>query len=570
MKCIQGLIGCVMYGCSFLSLAQGGDVLLAGKDNTNTVSQLQLKADNIQLRDDGSFEHGFLLDTPSFVNLEMGNQDVELFLCPGDSLFVSIDATGLQFSGKGAEINTFLVDHRKRAQDNSEFLDEQNEKVFTRTPQAFTAIIDSLEHLETKLFDAFVKDGSLVSIHFKERIYTDITFRNRRYRLLYPQNYHRHHEYREVAPVASTYLEEVMQGSFDDSAMIKSSHYLRCVNFYLDLLATGPYKMKHPYHAPVKRMDARYNAIIDLGAQEAIQDALIKAHFDQHIWTYRVEALAKSYDRAKLDVKDPSIRNEIKNLMDVGHNRRNDADTVLLYKTTSEAKLYAHVFLPKDKSSLKPAHLFFHGGGWAMGMPEWSYGACKEAAVEGRVGITFDYRLRNVHGATIKDAVGDALAAVAWVRENAPQLGIDIRKILVEGFSAGGHLALATAMVDQKEFGIPEKYSARPDALILGSTPYDVTHRDVYDVPYDAKEISPLFLVQEGLPPILAFHGEDDTMVKFSEFEAFWNKMEGTSNTFHYRSFPNAGHFFNGGAAGDRALRQRMQDTFLIKNGFLD
>ncbi len=568
MKCIPILSACLIYGCSFLSLAQTTNVILSGRDDTHSLSQFTLQGDQIKVRNDGTFDHPLFLDVPSFVNLEKKGQNFELFLQPGDSLHIFFNGEGVRFEGKGAETNTFLVHHKKLAQDNSKYLDTKNALVFTQTPEVFTTTIDSLENLETALFQEFFGNNTSVNEHFVQRIKTDITFRNRRYRLLYPQNYHRHHEYKTLAPVKSTYLEDLMQGSFDDPEFTTSPHFMRCVNFYLDLLATGPYKMQHPDHAPLERINARYDAIINLNAEKAVQDALIKEHFNQHIWTYRVEALASAYDRAKSDVKDSAVFNEIKSFMDMGHNRRSDADTILLYRTTSEAKLYAHIFFPEDQGTLRPAHLFFHGGGWAMGMPEWSYGACKEAAEEGRVGIAFDYRLRSIHGATIQDAVVDALTAVAWIRENAGQLGIDPNKILVEGFSAGGHLALATAMIDQTSFGIPEQYSARPDAIILGSTPYDVTHRDVYDIDYDAKKISPLFLVKEGLPPILAFHGESDTMVKFTEFEAFWSKMEETSNTFQYRSFPNARHFYSGGAPGDRAVREKMRNDFLSQNGF--
>ncbi|MEM8508843.1 MAG: alpha/beta hydrolase [Bacteroidota bacterium] len=478
MKCIQALHVCLMYGCSFLSMAQTTNVLLSGRDDTQNVSRFTVKGDQIKMQQDGTFEHRLFLDTPSFVNLETNGQNFELFLHPGDRLHIVFDGEGVQFQGEGAAINTFLIHHRKQAKDNSNYLDTYNAAVFTKTPAAFKTTIDSLENMETALFQEFFGNGASVNEHFVHRIKTDIVFRNRRYHLLYPQNYHRHHNYKEVVGLPPTYFEALMEGSFDDPLFIRSSNYTRCVNFYLDLLATGAYKMRHPYHAPVKRISSRYEAIINLNAEEAIQDALIKEHFNQHVWTYRVEAFANSYKMARVDVKDTTTLKEIEGLMDIGHNRRSDADTLMLYSITPEAKLYAHVFTPSNESATKsrPAHLFFHGGGWAMGMPEWSYSACKGAAEEGRVGIAFDYRLRNSHGATIRDAVVDALMAVAWVRENAEQLGIDPNKILVEGFSAGGHLALATAMIDKTNFGMPDQYSSRPDAIILGSTPYDVTH----------------------------------------------------------------------------------------------
>ncbi len=101
---------------------------------------------------------------------------------------------------------------------------------------------------------------------------------------------------------------------------------------------------------------------------------------------------------------------------------------------TSQSK--AHIFYPEnhDKKQAKPAHLFLYGGSWAIRMPEWIYGSTKDSAEEGRVAITFDYCLKNIQGTDVKASVGDALTAIAWVREHTKELGIDPNKILADVF----------------------------------------------------------------------------------------------------------------------------------------
>ena len=170
----------------------------------------------------------------------------------------------------------------------------------------------------------------------------------------------------------------------------------------------------------------------------------------------------------------------------------------------------------------------------------------------------------------MRASVSDGLAAIAWVRENAKELGIDPNKVLVEGFSSGAHMALVASMIENTEdFGVTSKYSSKPDALILGSCPYDIAGRDVYNIQYDTRTISPLHLLDRDLPPILAFHGEDDDIVEFPEFEKFREAIQKTKNSFISRSYAGSGHFyFMGSSEEDSEERRRLTDEFLLKHGY--
>ena len=160
-----------------------------------------------------------------------------------------------------------------------------------------------------------------------------------------------------------------------------------------------------------------------------------------------------AFAKVSKDVKNQEYLKKIKATYQMGKDRRKDASELKAYKVVDDITLNAHIFYPEnhDKKKAKPAHLFFHGGGWAIGLPEWSYDACKGAIKEGRVAIAFDFRLRNVYATDVKTTVSDALSAIAWVRENAKDLGIDPNKVLVDGFSSGAHLALVSAMIEKPE-----------------------------------------------------------------------------------------------------------------------
>lgn len=461
--------------------------------------------------------------------------------------------------------------HNKLIRKNDDFVTDNRGKIFSQELAPFNAVIDSLEQTVQQLVNKYKERTEEIDAQLIDSLLTETTFKHKRYRLLYPNNYHRFADLKKKATVPNAYFENVMEGSFDDPALVQFKEYKRCMNYYFEILSAGEYKFSHLEYVPVKRLNNRYDAIAGLDAHQSVKDFFIKEHFTSNIWTYRVEAFDYAYSKALEDVKNGEYINKIKDTYQMGIDRRNESSEIRAFSTIEGVTLNAHIFYPEnhDKTQPKPAHLYFHGGGWAIGMPEWSYSSCKSAAKDGRVAIAFDYRKRNVYGTDVKASVSDALTAIAWVRENAKELGIDPNKVLADGFSAGAHLALVSSMIENREdFGVTSNFSSRPDALILGSCPYDIAGRDVYDITYDTRSISPLHLIKENLPPIFAYHAEGDRMVKFSEFEEFRDAIEKTKNSFTSRSYPGVGHFFEESSREDAIERGKLIKEFLIKHGF--
>lgn len=96
-------------------------------------------------------------------------------------------------------------------------------------------------------------------------------------------------------------------------------------------------------------------------------------------------------------------------------------------------------------SSLQPALLFFHGGGFVIGSIQTHDRLCRRlAALSGCIVVSVEYRLAPEH--RFPAAVDDAFSALAWLFREAPSLGIDPGRIGVGGDSAGGTLAVACAI----------------------------------------------------------------------------------------------------------------------------
>lgn len=104
------------------------------------------------------------------------------------------------------------------------------------------------------------------------------------------------------------------------------------------------------------------------------------------------------------------------------------------------------LFLPKqDEGKLRPLLVYFHGGGWCFGSINSCAKFCAEVACAANCGVlAVDYRLAPAY--PFPAALNDCVAAYQFARSHATEWGIDATHILVGGDSAGGQLALATAL----------------------------------------------------------------------------------------------------------------------------
>jgi len=177
---------------------------------------------------------------------------------------------------------------------------------------------------------------------------------------------------------------------------------------------------------------------------------------------------------------------------------------------------------------LRPGAIVIHGGGWTGGSRAWvAELVCLRFIEKGFVVANVEYRV--TREATAPAAVVDVLQAGRWFVENARRLGVDSRRIVVTGDSAGGHLALMVGLTpDSAGFG-----SAVPVHVVVNffgitdlSGQFEGPNRRSYTVQWVpqqpgrselARRVSPLTYVRKHLPPILTVHGTADPTVSYSQ-----------------------------------------------------
>ena len=200
--------------------------------------------------------------------------------------------------------------------------------------------------------------------------------------------------------------------------------------------------------------------------------------------------------------------------------------------------------------------IVIHGGGWDSGsraeLPQLDHWI----ADHGYAVAAIDYRLAPRWAWPAQ--ADDLRAAIAYVKTHAKQLGVNPKKLVLFGRSAGGQIASAYAYQahDAAIRGVVAFYSphdlrfawiyARPDdvlnsALLLkqytGGTP-DTVGR-VYD------SASALLHVSEDSPPTLLIHGELDTLVWNRQSERLSTVLDRKGVRHYFLSLPWATHAFD-------------------------
>ncbi|MGI4719975.1 MAG: alpha/beta hydrolase fold domain-containing protein [Janthinobacterium lividum] len=216
------------------------------------------------------------------------------------------------------------------------------------------------------------------------------------------------------------------------------------------------------------------------------------------------------------------------------------------YLTASGKELKVDIYLPQQKQQQLarpvPVVLYFHGGGWVAGSRERATLSALPFLHMGFAVVNVSYRLANV--ALAPAAVEDTLCALQWVGLNAKKYNFDLTRVVTSGDSAGGHLALATAMIppdsrftnqcaaNEPEWSGPYTNAAPKVAAVVNW--YGIT--DVADMLQGpnirsyavawfgsmpgrealARELSPLSHVRAGGPAVYTIHGDADPLVPYA------------------------------------------------------
>ena len=249
--------------------------------------------------------------------------------------------------------------------------------------------------------------------------------------------------------------------------------------------------------------------------------------------------------------------------------------------------LPARVYDPQLAKGLAPVILYFHGGGWVTGTLD-TYDASDRALANSTGAIVLSVAYRLAPESRFPAAQDDADASYAWLLKNAGSIGGDPKQIALAGESAGGNLAIDTAIwardqhlpapvhqllvypVVGTDLTTPS-YQETTKAVPLNRAAIEWYVAHFTNGPADLKD-SRLNVVGaadlRGLPPTTIVSAEIDPLR--SEGEMLAQKLSAAGVPVEQRTFPGVTHeFFGMGAVVAQAKQAEDFASMRLKASFV-
>ena len=258
------------------------------------------------------------------------------------------------------------------------------------------------------------------------------------------------------------------------------------------------------------------------------------------------------------------------------------------YGAASEEKLRIYTPDGAKSAGAHPTIVYYHGGGWVIADLD-TYDATPRYLAKQLNAIVVSVEYRHAPEAKFPAQHEDAALAYGWVLKNAKAWNIDPSKIALAGESAGGNLAVATAIyardhqmqapvallsiypIANSEMSLPAKVengNTKPlnTAMLNWFTHYWArSASDVQD-----PRINLVKADLRGLPPTTIVNAQNDPLR--SDGETLAAAMKATGVSVEQRTFPNVTHEFFGmgavvqGAAEAEAYAvQRLKPALAAK-----
>lgn len=224
------------------------------------------------------------------------------------------------------------------------------------------------------------------------------------------------------------------------------------------------------------------------------------------------------------------------------------------YKNVNSTNTRMDIYYSTNKTTPTPVVINMHGGGWSGGYKE-EQGGFNMYFERGYAVANVEYRLRGE--ALAPACVEDVRGALHYILNHASELNIDVNKVIFQGGSAGGHLALMGGyLMDNRMYDndcVQYPNPIKIMAVIDKYGPCDFTQLMFYssliawagprfsDVNF-VNSLAPISYVNANTPPTYIIHGDADPTIPYIQSVTLNTALEAAGVKHKFTTVPDGGH----------------------------
>ncbi|MGH1387479.1 alpha/beta hydrolase family protein [Kordia sp.] len=427
------------------------------------------------------------------------------------------------------------------------YIDNNEYRLNTLSQNDFTHKVDSIQTIFTNHLK--INKGNLDKNTFHdEKVLIKLAFD--RLLLEYPK-LHKRYTGRSIvlSEGNQTKLKENIK-FFNDEKLLSTREIQDYISAYIGIESNKKLENSVFNTLDNQQLNADWSVIESIFTNSKVSDFWKHKYLYDHIDNLGIKNIDAIYSSFMSSCKTLEYSESISAIYN-SHKKGRANHSIETYKEVDGFKLDMHLFLPNSEEfkGKRPTIVQFHGGSWSEGKPDWFFSTAEAYAKQGWVVGVVEYRIKGRQGTYPFESVKDAKSAIRWMRENAKKYHIDSDKIIVTGNSAGGHLSLATTLIDNwNESTDNLEINAKPNVIIVNSGVYDLTtnatrwitekvqNRDI------VKEISPNHLLKKSDVKILLIHGDKDRNCPYENAQYFYTEMKSLGNDIKLHTVKNAEH----------------------------
>ena len=198
---------------------------------------LSINNKEIPMTKEGHFEYRFELQKASYIDFKLDNE-IALFLEPGDSLFLELNANQFyetfNISGKGKEINQFLLNVNIESIKLSKYFQQHYQQIFTLGEKNFIHKMDSIRSVFDNLINTFIKENNYKNKYFIKTQRVMVQYSWAEMLLNYP-NWYRRFTGNKDLKFSEKYYNFINSLNFNDPESMSLDEYRSFLDSYVEV-----------------------------------------------------------------------------------------------------------------------------------------------------------------------------------------------------------------------------------------------------------------------------------------------------------------------------------------------